>query len=338
MRRAPHTLQAWNAPSRFLAYGAALLCLAHATPLDTGKRVYTLGGAAPAELEAKAAEQSGLSLRFVWSLSEPTNYLRVLGGGELPASMPDPAVHLYAEGEQITAEIDAARARTSVQVGASKPSFDLHSRQAPQWKAELLRAFERRQPNGQKHMIRHVLLSCEWSDEHGAPLIILQQFEVDLTLGSVDAMPCSPPPRWAHLPAKDYHSMQPGRLPEKINGSPIRREMLRLLYALAAIDSPVMAAQAAPQITAFAWRLAAKAPAPHAPWPRCWDAETEDAQEIARRITPTLVYLQQNECFECSELAAFINSPTFSRIFGERFTHMPGEPVQEEPISYQKKE
>lgn len=307
-----------------------------ALPLGTGAR-YTLG---------EYREEQPFELHFTWSLAEPMNHLRVLGlpqGAALQDAAPEaPLVHLRADRERkaLTLEFEQGRApMQSGQRGRYSPGSLLAARQgsAPEWRAELLSSFERRQPGGKRHTIRRILLSAEQRGAHGST-VYLQLLEVDATLGSVDLLPCggATPARYAALrPVQDYSSAAPSGLPEKYNGPPLRRDMLRLLYAMAALDSPSMAAQGAPEIAAFAWQLAARVPMPHSPWPHCWGGAAEDAREIARRLTPTLVFLQENDCFGCQALADFINSPLFARIFGESFTEPPAAPVQEEPILYE---
>lgn len=268
--------------------------------------------------EAEAATTPAFSCRFTWSPADPLNYMRVLTPDDTQEP-PGSEVALSAQAGRLVADITHAKAAGST---------------APTYRAELVRAFERRQPNGKRHMLRHILLSCEQVRADASRTVYLQQLEVDTTLGSIDPIPCQTPARYAKLYAQDISSLAPTELPEKINGSPLRRDMLRLLYALAAIDTPEVAKIAAAELSAYAWQLAGKAPMPRSPWPHCWGEAADDAREIAQRLTPTLVYLQENDCFESGELAAFINSPVFSRIYGESFTHMPNEPVQETPIEY----
>lgn len=321
-----------SAVGKALSVLGLMLCLTSALSLGNGER-FELGKLAPQE-----SVQPYIA-HFTWDLSRPMNHMRVLGTGELT----DPALQTGAFCTEVTLRTLDGQLVAEMKHSSASPQYGvvhpyLTDKQAPTWRAELLRAFERKQPNGQRHIIRHVLLICEkpGRDAQTPPTVFLQQLEVDATLGSVDAMPCTPPARYAQLPGRDYYSAAPTGLPEKINGSSPRREMLQLLYALAAIDSPEMAALAAQELGPFAWKLAAKAPAPRKPWPHCWGDAAEDAKSIALKLTATLVFLQENQCFECADLAAFINSPVFERIFGTRFTQQPYEKVQQEKIIYEK--
>ena len=294
-------------------------------------------------------EELPFELHFTWALAQPMNNLRVLGaprGAALQDFAPEPVlVHLRgsrADGGELSAEFEPRRA--GVQSGQRPPhgaarlATQGQGGSAATYRAELLRQFDRRQPSGKRHCIRHILLSCEQTSPQGNT-VYLQLLEVDATLGSADLIPCgATPPRYAALlPTTDYRSSAPTGLPEKYNGSPLRRDMLRLLYAMAAVDSPTMAAKGTPEIAAFAWQLAARAPMPNTPWPDCWGDAAQDARTIARHLTPTLLYFHENDCFGCQELADFINSPNFARIFGENFTEhppMPDDARQDKPIEY----
>ena len=282
--------------------------------------------------ELTPAESAPFTAHFTWPLTEPLNHMRVLGPGELteaalPAALYSPQISLRATHNQLQLTIEHPQERS-----------DAPEHTRPTYQAELLRTFERRQPNGRRHTIRHILLSCHKpaTAPGDSPTIFLQQLELDVTMGSIDLIPCTTPAPDKDLPARDYHSIAPTGLPEKINGAPLRRDMLRLLYAIAAIDTPQLAQYAARELSAFAWQLAAATPAAHEPWPRCWGDAADDAAEISRRLIPTLIYLQENNCFESAELADFINSPLFSRIFGDNFAHAPTDdtPVPESPIEY----
>lgn len=325
---------------RMLAAVVGALALCSALPLSSATRC---------ELGECSELTAPFEVHFSWTLAQPMNHLRVLGAApekDMASISPEAVqVHLTTResnvGKQLVAEFEPER--TALQGGqpsAYSPDRLVATRQGakPLYHAELLGQVERRQPNGKRHTIRYILLSCELQDARGS-VVYLQRLEVDAGLGSVDAVPCGATPhRYAALlPVRDYRSSAPTGLPEKYNGSPLRQDMLRLLYAMAAIDSPHMAATGTPEIAAFAWQLAARAPLPHSPWPDCWGDAAEDARSIARILTPTLVYFHENDCFDCQQLADFINSPLFARIFGESFTAeegAPGEHVQEEPIQY----
>ena len=264
---------------------------------------------------------SELTLPFLWRLSSPLPYACVLGAGDTPLQELSTA--------EVPVELRVREGVLSVAFGDSRESG-----QAPVvCRAQQVRAFERRQPDGTWHTLRHILLMATVATDR-APVHFLQQLELDLTAGTADPMPCDVPPEWAGEHERRFQSIAPTGLPEKCSGSPIQRDMKRLVYAIAAIDSPAHAQAAAGELLSFAGILARKAPAPGTPWPRNWEDYADDARSAAAMLTPTLVYLQENNCFESADLAAFINSTIFSIIFGHRFLQNTQEPLQHEPIDY----
>lgn len=312
----------------------------------------TAGFEDPIEISELTPEESRpYSVSYVWDLSQPHNFMRVLGTG---AVEPDPLqygkniapmLQIQTKDNKLIA-IFSYPCRRSLGDGVISLDYKNGGIFKDKQKSlmditqgchvEQVRTIRRRQPSGKIHIIRHILLSCEApvEDNDKAPTIFLQQIELDIEAGSADLIPCNTPMRYAQLPARDYRTISPTSLNEKYNGSPIHRDMLRLLYAIAAIDSPVLAATSAHELYAFAWELAGKAPAPDKEWPLNWGDEAENVRAIARELTPTLVYFEKNNCFDCEELADFINSDAFGRIFGESFTEMPHERTQEEPIEF----
>lgn len=270
-----------------------------------------------AQLLPAEAPASDLRLPFLWKLSSPLPYACVLGAGDTPlheltsAEIP---VELHVRDNELYAVFGAAAEPAACQ-------------------ARQVRAFERRQPGGERHTLRHILLIATVTTDQ-EEVHFLQQLELDLTAGTADPVPCDIPQEYAALSARRFQSLAPSDLPEKCSGSPIQRDMKRLVYAIAAIDSPAHAQAAAGELLSFAGILARKAPDPGSAWPHNWEDYADDARSAAAMLTPTLVYLQENNCFESADLAAFINSPIFGLIFGHRFTQNAQEPLQQEPIDY----
>ena len=197
------------------------------------------------------------------------------------------------------------------------------------------RVIHRRQPDGSIHPLRHILLSCTMQTPAGDELTYLLQLELDIIAHTADltvctAVPTEPQPDGAHV--QHYHSLVSADLPEKHRGSPTQRRMSMLVYATAAVNSPELAQGGAQELLAFAWNLAREVPRPADPWPECWGEHADDARAAAALITPTLIYLQEKNCFECGDLAAYINSPAFGIIFGDRFRAPTAERLQTEPI------
>lgn len=276
--------------------------------------------ATPQPADAPAAESPLYTIRFPWVLSRPVQHACVLQSAEQAPTAPEDAtawVQLGYVGDELHARIDTTQLESA---GLSV-----------QQRIDIVREFRRRQPSGKWHTLRHLRLACGLTDGSDTTWYLLE-LELDAAAGTADTVPCDVPADLAHLTAESYTAHTPTSLPEKFDGSEPACSIRRLAYALAAVDSAQLAKAAAPELYAYAWSLARKAPAPEAPWPRNWGDQADEASAAARLITPTLVYLQEHNCFDCEDLASFINSPTFSTIFGSRFTELPTERLQEEDI------
>lgn len=205
------------------------------------------------------------------------------------------------------------------------------------YKAEELEIVYSRQPNGSVHPLRHILLSCEIKQPDGSRAVYLQQMELDIISHTADLVDCTEWPmalNATNLYVSHYHSLTPSGLPVKHSGSYIQRRMSELVYLTASIDSPERAQKYAPHLLSAVWDLAQEAPNAAQPWPECWGEYAADARTAAAMITPTLLYLQENKCFDCPKLAEYVNSAAFGMVFGNRFTVSPEERVQETPIPY----
>ena len=267
----------------------------------------------PQELPDAAAYE----IPFNWQLNTPPQYACVLSESA----------------DTAPAELTRAEVQVSLRLspGALRVNFEPvadEQEPPPACRASLVRLFKRRQPDGSWHTLRHILLEARPALNSARFFL---QLELDATAGTADLVSCELPADTAGLTAQQFFAIHPLGLPEKYRGTPTQRAMLRFVYALAAIDCPEVAQAAAPELLTFLGQLARKAPEPQLPWPRNWGENEPDARAAAAKLTRTLVYLQDNNCFESGELAAVINSPSFERVFGTRFT-APGGRVQEEPI------
>lgn len=109
-------------------------------------------------------------------------------------------------------------------------------------------------------------------------------------------------------------------LPARYCNSPVENAMLRLVHTLAACTEDTHAALT-PRLVSGTAALAALARKNNEPWPNCWGAAANTAQELAYRLGPTLIYLAENNCFSNQQLADYINSEDFGCIFGTDFSH-----------------
>lgn len=116
-------------------------------------------------------------------------------------------------------------------------------------------------------------------------------------------------------------------LPARYCNAPLDNAMLRLLHTLAAC-TPETHQQYVPTLTAGAAGLCRFAT--DAPWPECWGQAAQTARDLAYRLGPTLVYLQQNACFGNEQLIDFINGDDFATIFGKNFADSKSDEINNE--------
>lgn len=272
--------------------------------------------------ELSPEEQTSGALNALVELpgGSPINHTRVLSPEPLETypTLQDeisPIFELFVEGNTL-----------SVRISMQKSS-------ALSCSAEQVSTTRRRQPDGSVHTLRHILLSCTQTKD-GKQITWQQQLELDLAANTADPMPCTRHDATAdERVVQDYQSGAPNSLPEKHQGAAIPRRFSMLVHAIAAIDSPELAAET-PDLVAFTWQLVSMAPELNKPWPATWGEYEATAQAAAAALAPTLVYLQENNCFDNGDLAAFINSPAFGIVFGERFIVPSRERVQDQPIEF----
>lgn len=278
-----------------------------------------------AELPTEEAELAPVRFSLYFPRHQPLNYTCVLSATP-QESYPEPLGE-EAPLVQIESEAGQLKALITLPPGVSEREFLYH--------AEQVGHLRRRQPSGQVHTLRHILLSCEQEQENGEKRIYLLQLELDLAARTADIVPCSIPKRYDELIAQHYQSLAPAPMHGKYSSAEaIPRDMSLLLHATAAIETPQQAEASAGELLSFTWRLARRAPEPHKPWPHNWGEYAEAARSAAEEITRTLIYLQEHDCFGCARLADYINSAAFGAVFGNTFTRLPSERVQESPIEY----
>lgn len=258
---------------------------------------------------------------------------------ELPAEQPINKTLVLSDVELSTYPQPAAAEGAAVRVFTKEGKLYAAYPQRPgyTYTAKQVKVVERRQPDGSVHPLRHILLSCEVKGETGTRTLYLQQLELDVLSRTADPVDCTPLPMAPESTppyAYHYHSLAPTSLPERFAGSYIQRRISRLVYNLAAVNSPEMAQSCIRNLQDDAWDLAREAPYPALPWPDCWGEHAGDARSAAGRITPTLLYLQEHNCFDCAALADFINSAPFGVIFGSRFSAHSDERLQDSPIEF----
>lgn len=118
-------------------------------------------------------------------------------------------------------------------------------------------------------------------------------------------------------------------LASRFGDTPKEQALNGILLNLGKIDNKMLAAKAAAVLPEAAKKMLASHTDAGKPWPECWGEAAPLAEQCARQIVPTLLYLQENSCFGVKKLADFINSPTFARFFGDSFADKVPDPLDE---------
>lgn len=178
-----------------------------------------------------------------------------------------------------------------------------------------------RMPNGGTHQQYHFILAAEisltpafWQQEKR--LILLQELIVDPTDKAADLVTPKVPESMAQLPVQQVVSGKTAALPARFCGTAAEQALERYLFRMATLRSAETVAAQLPLLQDKAQELAELYCDAELPWPDCWGRAAAKAQENARRVIPILQYLQEADCYGSQELADFINSPLFARIFG----------------------
>lgn len=195
-------------------------------------------------------------------------------------------------------------------------------------------------PDGQIHVEYNIFLLCEVTitpSFWGKPIhtFAIQNLMVDIMDASVDVTAPKIPARFGKdLPYKKLEQGAVAKLPSRYCGSPAEQGMTQVLYMLSDIRVPFSAGFQAEKVRALAEKTVSLYADASKPWPDCWGDDADVARRLSQRVVPTLLRLQEKDCYKSQPLADFINSPVFARIFGESFPDSPTPKVQEEPIEF----
>lgn len=274
-------------------------------------------GALLGNLLPQEAQRADFDLSFPYNLGAPSPYTQLLKTKSydpytrIPGEAPS-RVHIYTRRGMLFAVVTLPKEEELTEHLRVRPSV------------QQVKVRYRRHPDGLWHPLRLIQLSYEFFYKHNPEpvAVIRQMLELDLMMRTVDYIPQSEsdiPQKYAGMSATMYQTPWRGELPIKIDAAPVPASMLRIVYAIAAVEDRQQADATARALRDFAEQLVHFEPLPNAPWPRNWGDYAEDARYAARLLTPTLVYLQQHECFHSAALASFINGPLFEIIFGTRF-------------------
>lgn len=177
-----------------------------------------------------------------------------------------------------------------------------------------------RMPDTQLHPQRRFILACELTADYGfgfsRQTYYLQEMVVDLADGAADLQQVTIPSALSRLPRHHVLRGAPTGLPERFCGTPTEKELLRYLHLFAQAEDSGSAAALLPGLRRRAEQLVNTLAAKDKQWPECWGSGAETARELSRRVRPLLQHMQEHNCYNSADLAEFVNSPTFSRIFG----------------------
>lgn len=118
-------------------------------------------------------------------------------------------------------------------------------------------------------------------------------------------------------------------LPARFCGSATEQALQRFLFRMAAMYDTASAEAGIAATRRKARELIEQHADTALPWPQCWGQGASAALGVHKRILPYLQRAQAENCFDCAELADFINSEDFARIFGDSWGEKAPEQTQE---------
>lgn len=269
-------------------------------------------------------EKSGLlSFTYHWDLTTPPNHTLLMSNDS-----PD----IFLDLQPAVWQISCYQENGQYKLRSIPPT--LHAKNATyqvrsRFLAEFGTNYKQHHPDGTIHPVRSIKLICElWIYrpffQKPQQAFAMQEIRLDLIDGTADVYP---PISYLFSARGMKHRIESGtldaNLPRRHCGTEREQLFSRMLFTLASINSKLFAEVCTKDLLKKSEELLALQPAPDAPWPDCWGDDAPLAQKTARRLVPTLMRLQEHACYEHQPLADFINSDTFSRIFGESFAATP---------------
>ena len=180
----------------------------------------------------------------------------------------------------------------------------------------------RRRPNGTYVTEHHLYLCCDvtltptfWRKPINT--IARQHIIIDVAQGTADLYEYS-----ADDLATNMQIVSGGKqaaLPSRYCGTEKEQALQHLLYDFADLcKNPTPSLIEAYKMRAEQY-LAKHCTADKA-WPDCWEEAAPEAKRAAQLIEQTITELYKNDYYGSEEIKAFIDSETFTRIFGKEFT------------------
>lgn len=261
---------------------------------------------------------SGMDIRYDWAFDQLPQGSVVLADTpepSLPAECPAWRLHITAEGGSLSINGE----EIASPMGNPVHRIGVHT------SATFLPATLLHMPDGTIHPQYHLLLRAEMQSRdwllRGERCIILTELVLDPHDGTADTVRADVPAEDAReLPyRRDFYEETPTGLPTRFCGSAPEQALQRYLYLLCAMHHAESVRRLLPVVRSRGQLLVDTYADNDKSFPECWGCAAETAEENHRRILPYLLRLRDCECFDSAELADFINSPLFGRLFGDEW-------------------
>lgn len=269
-------------------------------------------------LDAGETEFPALNVRFTWNPADlPTQslLLSTCEEPEVPRRCPLHELHLFVDGDKLRLE-----ERPSLGVDEDESKEQVGFRYEPSFRRPTLL----RMPDGSIHPQYHLLLRQEMTRQpyfrEAEKAIALTELVIDPLDGTVDVVSPDVP---MDVTEQDYpvqrlcRAQNEPQLPSRFCGSETEQSLQRYLFLVVSMHNAETARRLLPAVIARGQKLVDTACDAEKPFPACWGEAADTARTNHRRILPYLLRLRELDCFEVPELADFINSPLFARLFGE---------------------
>lgn len=271
-------------------------------------------------------EFPALNVHFTWNPADlPTQslLLSTCEQPEVPQRCPKHELHLFVDGDKLRLE-----EKPSLEVDEDESQEHVGFRYEPAFRSPTLL----RMPDGSTHPQYHLLLRQKMMRQpyfrKAEEAIALTELVIDPIDGTVDIVTPDIP---ADIDAATYpvqrlcRAAQDPALPARFCGTGTEQSLQRYLYLVVSMHNAETARRLLPAVIARGQKLVDSACDAEQAFPACWGEAADTARANHRRILPHLLRLRELDCFEVPELAEFINSPLFARLFGESWANQKAE-------------
>lgn len=215
----------------------------------------------------------------------------------------------------------------ALHVNTSKPSFPEETglqRIGYAYQVSALPTTLLRMPDGSAHPQYHLLLRLDLTHKRllrdTEKVIMLTELVIDPADGTVDAVQPDIPENIENRQEYIYNYINPAAadsgLPTRFCGSESEQALQRYLYLVCAMHDAASTERLLPAVRRRGQVLVDTYASLKLPFPDCWGEAADTARRNARRIIPYLIRMDEANCYDNAELADFLNSPLFARLFG----------------------